>query len=372
MVLELFIPYKAILNLKESSDIDKQKHYLIAKPIVNVKYDENDPKHNFEYKSIKISEDYHLDLLDGKALFTYLKNNETPIIYELQIDEQVLLDDQNRKDCTTSYTIIWISVAIMNNLYKIRSISKIGTSNISNVINILNQLECNTETLCLIKRIFNLSPKNIKTLTSLLNDIVEFKVLENLFVFSDLKHIYKKPDTINMEFYNERIKDTIKNKAQLKKIVTRKFSDGKLNDFNVMGYLLFHLRDIIINYIKSYSGDHHHKLVDKGQRNNIPEEISSVICYDAKLWKNKINNLILNNPNLKGLNNEHKKTQQLLNFLENVINLNSISKVLIIFNMRFHGDIKETLLKMTNNSQKGGNKSKKVRKPKNKTKKCLK
>ena len=98
MVLELFIPYKAILNLKESSDIDKQKHYLIAKPIVNVKYDENDPKHNFEYKSIKINEDYHLELLDGKALFTYLKNNETPIIYELQIDEKVLLDDQNRKD----------------------------------------------------------------------------------------------------------------------------------------------------------------------------------------------------------------------------------------------------------------------------------
>lgn len=368
--LSWLLEYNVTLKKIKNETIDDSLFYLFAKPITPF----TNNKRNSVDLAIKIQEDYDLDLTSGKSLKTYIKtyikNNDYPIIYEVQDNSTVKVDKHIRKDCTSSFSILWISVSIMNNLNKIKSIANIEDNNIEAIIKILSQTECNSDILCSVIRIFNVASKsnNIRTIIEFIKDLVDYQILENLFVFNDIKQIYDKspPKIINIQFLNERINSTLQseNKKNLSDILTRKFSHKNLTGLNILGYLLFHLRDPILSYVKSYSGDDYFSN-DKSP----PEPIASTICYDKDSWKNKINKQIFDNPNTTTIKDDSnmKKTIQLKNYLENAIQIRIISKATMIF---FYKDIETTLDTLTNPKKNGGkrkNKSKHKRKIRNKT-----
>lgn len=370
--LSWLLEYNVTLKKIKNETIEDSLFYLFAKPIIKTPFTNN--KRNSVDLAIKIQEDYDLDLTSGKSLKTYIKNNDYPIIYEVQDNSTVKVSNRIRKDCTSIFSILWISVSIMNNLNKIKSIANIEDDNIEAIIKILSQTECNSDILCSVKRIFDVTSKNVRTIIEFIKHLVEYQILENLFVFNDIKQIYdKSPEIINIQFLNERINSTLQseNKKNLSDILTRKFSHKNLKGLNILGYLLFHLRDPILSYVKSYSGDDYFSN-DKSP----PEPIASTICYDKDSWKNKINKQIFDNPNtttIKDDSNKNKddsnmkKTIQLKNYLENAIQIRIISKATMIF---FYKDIETTLDTLTNPKKNGGkrkNKSKHKRKIRNKT-----
>lgn len=366
--LSWLLKYNVTLKkIKNETNIKDSLFYLFAKPIIKTPYT-NDKRNSVDL-AIKIQEDYDLDLTSGKSLKTYIdiENNDYPIIYEVQDTSTVKVSNRIRKDCTSSFSILWISVSIMNNLNKIKSIANIEDGNIEAIIKILSQTECNSDILCSVKRIFDVTPKNVTTIIEFIKDLVDYQILENLFVFNDIKQIYdKSPEIINIQFLNERINSTLQseNKNNLSDLVKRKFSHGNLKNLNILGYLLFHLRDPILSYVKSYSGDDYFS-----KNESPPEPIASTICYDKDSWKNKINKQIFDNPNTTTIQDQNmKKTIQLKNYLENAIQMRIISKATMIL---FYKDIETTLDTLTTNTKKNGgkrkNKSKHKRKIRNKT-----
>ncbi len=363
--LSRLLEYNVTLKkIKNETNINDSLFYLFAKPIIKTPFTNN--KRNSVDLAIKIQEDYDLDLTSGKSLKTYIKNNDYPIIYEVQDNSTVKVSNRIRKDCTSIFSILWISVSIMNNLNKIKSIANIEANNIEAIIKILSQTECNSDILCSVKRIFDVTPTNVRTIIDFIKHLVEYQILENLFVFNDIKQIYdKSPEIINIQFLNERINSTLQseNKKNLSDILTRKFSHKNLKGLNILGYLLFHLRDPILSYVKSYSGDDYFSINEF-----LPEPIASTICYDKDSWKNKINKQIFDNSNTTTIKDPNmKKTIQLKNYLENAIQIRIISKATMIF---FYKDIETTLDTLTNPKKNGGkrkNKSKHKRKIRNKT-----
>ena len=321
-----------------------------------------------------VNEKYFFELLQGKELQKYQVKNKISI-YFLNIKAETNLMDKDRKDCTNAFTILWITINIMNNLQLIENISK--EKSLKGITKLVKKISCNNSKkgLCLLKAIFNTTEDNERKLKEFMRDLVEYKILEKLFVFDDLKKIYENPDKnpkeIKLNFFEERIYDLIygkENFKNLQELANRKFDDNT----NIIGYILFYLRDEILEYVKSYTGDFFYK-------NNINPP-DNILCYTKELWKEKKTQIFEKNIDNKNDSEEMIKSKQLLNFLESIQIKIMLEPDFNILGLRIikYDTIKKTIFNLTEKLDKekqqppikgGKTKSKKNKNHKGKTKK---